>query len=58
MEEKLITAENDFFTWLPSAVPPHALEDVKNSYRVVSSMLIQKRVLAQPLVSTTQIGPN
>ena len=56
MEEKLITAENDFFTWLPSAVPPHALEDVKNSYRVVSSMLIQKRVLAQPLVSTTQIG--
>lgn len=56
MDEAMKKAENDFFAWLPSAVPPHALEDVKNSYKVVSSMLIQKRVLAQPLIATTQIG--
>ena len=56
MDEAMKKAENDFFAWLPSAVPPHALEEVKNSYKVVSPMLIQKRVLAQPLIATTQIG--
>ena len=56
MDEAMKKAENDFYAWLPSAVPPHALEDVKNSYKVVSPMLIQKRVLAQPLIATTQIG--
>lgn len=56
MDESLKKAENVFFAWLPSVIPPHALEDVKNSYKVVSSMLIQKKVLAQPILATTQIG--
>ena len=56
MDESLKKAENEFLAWLPSAVPPHALEDVKSSYKVVSSMLVQKCVLAQPLIATTQIG--
>ena len=56
MDEALKTAENVFFAWLPSVIPPHALDDVKNSYKIVSSMLVQKKVLAQPLLATTQIG--
>ena len=56
MDESLKKAENEFLAWLPSDVPPHALEEVKSSYKVVSSMLVQKRVLAQPLSATTQIG--
>ncbi len=56
MDEVIKKAENAFFKWLPSAIPPHTLEDVKNSYKVVSSMLIQKRVLTQPLIATKQIG--
>lgn len=56
MDEAMKKAENDFFAWLPSAVPPHALEGVKSSYKVVSSMLVQKKVLSQPLIATTQIG--
>ena len=56
MDEALKKAENDFFTWLPSAIPPQALDEVKNSYTIVSSMLVQKKVLPQPLIATTQIG--
>ena len=56
MDESLKKAENEFFAWLPSVIPPHALDDVKNSYKVVSSMLVQKKVLVQPLLATTQIG--
>ncbi len=56
MDEALKKAENGFFAWLPSSVPPHALEDVRNAYTVVSSMLVQKKVLSQPLAATTQIG--
>lgn len=56
MDESLRKAENEFFAWLPSVIPPHALDDVKNSYKIVSSMLVQKKVLAQPLLATTQIG--
>lgn len=56
MNEALKKIENVFFAWLPSAVPPHALEDVKNSYKAVSSLLVQKKVLSQPLIATTQIG--
>lgn len=56
MDEAMRKAENDFFVWLPSALPPYSLEEVKKSYKFISSMLIQKRVLAQPLIATTQIG--
>lgn len=56
MDESLKKAENEFFAWLPSVIPPHAQDDVKNSYKIVSSMLVQKKVLAQPLLATTQIG--
>lgn len=56
MDETLKKAENVFFAWLPSAVPSHSLEEVKNSYKVVSSMLVQKKVLSQPLIAITQIG--
>ncbi len=56
MDEALKIAENDFFAWLPSAIPPRALDEVKNSYQAVSSMLVQKKVLPQSLIATTQIG--
>lgn len=57
MDDALKKVENDFFAWLPSKIPSHALEEVRNSYKAVSSMLVQKRVLAQSLFATTQIGP-
>ena len=56
MDEALKKAENDFFAWLPSAIPPRALDEVKNSYKAVSSMLVQKKVLPQSLIASTQIG--
>lgn len=56
MDEALKRVENDFFAWLSSTVPPHSLEEVKNSYKVVSSMLVQKKVLSQSLIVTTQIA--
>lgn len=56
MGEVLKKNENDFFSWLPSAVSPHTLEEIRSSYKAVSFILAQKKVLPQPLVSTTQIG--
>ena len=46
MEEAMKSAEKEFFAWLPSAVPPRSLEEVRNSYQVISSMLVQKKVAA------------
>ena len=54
MDEEM--QENGYFSWLSSVVPPHVLEGIKNSYNVVSAMLVQKKVLSQPLVATTQIN--
>lgn len=56
MEESLKNAENEFFMWLPSAIPPHKYKEIKSSYKIVSSMLLQKKIISQPLVLTTQIG--
>lgn len=56
MEETFKAAEQDFFAWLPSAISPSALEEVRNSYKTVSAMLVQKKILPQSLVATTQIG--
>lgn len=56
MGETLKETENNFFAWLPSATPPHVLEEIRASYKTVSAILVQKKVLPQPLISTTQIG--
>ena len=56
MDEELKRAENEFFTWLPTFLPPHALEEVKNTYRTISALLVQKKVLPQFVAATTQIG--
>ena len=54
MDEELKKAEKKFLEWLPSSVPPYALKELTNSYRTVSSMLVQKKVLSQPLIATIQ----
>ena len=56
MGEALKKTENNFFVWLPSAAPPYMLEEIRSSYKAVSSILVQKKVLPQPLSSTTQIS--
>lgn len=56
VEENMKKAENEFFTWLPSALSPHVLEDVKRLYLPINTILIQKKLLPQSLIATTQIG--
>lgn len=56
MDETLKAVEQEFFAWLPSAVSPSVLEEVRSSYKTVSAMLMQKKVLPQSLIATTQIG--
>lgn len=55
MDEALKKFENDFFAWLPSFLPPHSMEEIKNSYKFVNSMLLQRKVISRPLIVTTQI---
>lgn len=56
MEEKIRTAEQDFFSWLSSTMSLSALEEIKSSYRTISTMLVQKKILSHSLIATTQIG--
>lgn len=56
MGEALKKTESNFFVWLPSAAPPYMLEVIMSSYKAVSSILVQKKVLPQPLTSITQIS--
>lgn len=51
----LADAENAFFTWLSDSVDSHTLKDIKGSCKVVSSLLVRKKVLTQPLMETDQI---
>ena len=55
MDEILKAAEQNFLTWLPSTMPPYAVQDIINSYKSISAMLVQKKALPQTLFATTQI---
>lgn len=48
-------AEEEYFSWLSSDVSPRVLKEITSSYRIVSSMLVQKKVLSQAICATTQI---
>ena len=56
MEEKQKTAELEFFQWLPTAVSPFVLEDIRKSYLQINSILLKAKVLHQPLTNITLIG--
>lgn len=56
MEEAMQSAENEFFTWLPSAVAPSVIDEITKSFRTVNAMLVQKKALPQSIFATTQLG--
>lgn len=56
MEEILKQREKEFFLWLSKEIPAHLLTEIKNSYKVVNVMLLQKKLLPAFLCSVTQIG--
>ncbi len=55
MEDSIKATEQEFFTWLPSAVSPSAFEEIKKSYRTIGAILVQKKALSQSLFATSQI---
>lgn len=56
MEDSIKASEQEFFSWLPSAVSPSVLEEIKKSYRTIGAILVQKKSLSQSLFATSQIG--
>ena len=56
MEDSIKTAEQEFFTWLPSVVNPSVFEEIKKSYRTIGTLLVQKKVLPQSLFATSQVS--
>lgn len=56
MEEQLKIAEQEFLEWLPSAVAPSYIDDIKKSLKSISIILVKKKIIDQPLVITKQIG--
>ena len=55
MKDSSKDVEKKFLSWLTNTLPSHSFEEIKNSYKIISSMLLQKKVLSQPLIATTQI---
>lgn len=56
LENKIKATEQDFLSWLPSAIAPTSVEEVQRSLPMVSTMLQQKKLLSQSLITTTQVG--
>lgn len=56
MEEKQKAAEQEFFQWLPSAVPPLVLKDIQTSYVQINTLLVKSKVLPQSITNVTLIG--
>ena len=53
--EKAQNVEQEFFTWLPSAVPPSHISNLKRNTPAIDAVLQQKKFLPQPLFLTTKI---
>lgn len=56
VKDQLKTAEQEFLTWLSSTITSFALDEARRSINSISIILMQKKALPQPLLSTTQIG--
>ena len=54
-EEKAQNTEQEFFAWLPTAVPPTRVGELKRNTPAIDAVLQQKKYLPQPLFLTTKL---
>ena len=54
-EEKAQSIEQEFFAWLPTAVPPGRIIELKRNVPAVDAVLQQRKFLPQPLFLTTKL---
>ena len=54
VDEMLKSKEQEFLLWLQNVVPERSLKEIKNSYKVVNAMLLQKKLLPTFLCGVTQ----
>lgn len=43
-----------FWEWLSGQVTPNVYEELQDDYKFINTMLLQKRILKQPILSTTE----
>ncbi len=55
MENAIKSVEKEFFNWLSSSIPDKIGVDAKNTYKTISKMLLQKKILSRSLFEITQI---
>lgn len=55
MEEHFNAEEQAFFTWLPNVMQQSTFDEIKQSFRIISMMLVQKKALPQSIIETKQI---
>ena len=56
MDDLMKATEQDFFSWLPSAVSPSDEREIKKTYLAICTMLVKKKAIPQPLFAITKIG--
>ena len=52
--EKEVIKHMTFWEWLSGQVTPNVYEELQDSYKFINTMLLQKRVLKQAILSTTE----
>ena len=55
MKEHFNVEEKAFFIWLSSIMQQSAFDEIKQSFKIISLILMQKNVLQQPIIETKQI---
>lgn len=54
MSEMLQSMEKNFFVWLKSNITTFAMEEMKATYKIINTMLLQKKVLPMPLCAVKE----
>lgn len=55
MNDSLKNTEQEFLLWLSNVVPTQKLKDVNDSYKIINTMLVRKKIIPRFLCAVTQI---
>ena len=56
MDTRRKALEKEFYSWLSNSYPLSKVDEIRNAFPAIGSMLVQKKVLSVPISETTKIG--
>ena len=56
MDTRRKAMEKEFYSWLSNSYPLSKVDEIRNAFPAIGSMLVQKKVLSVPISETSKIG--